>query len=106
MGRKSIQSWCECRRKRSHPIRFRVRRRAIVQPEAQPHRSEPQTRAQATREIKQRIATGTFVFAEEFPDYRFVKNVAAPEKRRTCDEVFDEFLLGCDLGSQGKTWPS
>ena len=47
-------------------------------------------------QIKQRIATGTFVFAEEFPDYRFVKNVVAPEKRRTCDEVFDEFLLGCD----------
>ena len=47
-------------------------------------------------EIKQRIATGTFVFAEEFPDYRFIGNVAAPLKRRTCDQVFDEFLLACD----------
>jgi hypothetical protein len=47
-------------------------------------------------EIKQRIAAGTFVFAEEFPDYRFIKNVEAPQKRRTCDQVFDEFLLACD----------
>jgi integrase len=47
-------------------------------------------------EIRQRIAAGTFVFAEEFPDYRFIKNVAAPQKRRTCDHVFDEFLIACD----------
>jgi len=48
------------------------------------------------QEIRQRIAAGTFVFAEEFPDYRFRKNVAAAQKRRTCDQVFDEFLLACD----------
>ena len=48
------------------------------------------------QEIKQRISADTFVFAEEFPDYRFIKNVAAPQKRRTCGQVFDEFLLACD----------
>jgi integrase len=47
-------------------------------------------------EMRQRIAGGTFVFEEEFPDYRFIKNMAAPQKRRTCDQVFDEFLLACD----------
>ena len=47
-------------------------------------------------DIKQRIAAGTFIFAEEFPDYRFIKNLAAPQKRRTCDQVFDEFLLACE----------
>jgi integrase len=47
-------------------------------------------------EIKQRIAAGAFVFPEEFPDYRFIRNVEAPQKRRTCDQVFDEFLLACD----------
>jgi integrase len=47
-------------------------------------------------EIKQRIDAGTFVFAEEFPDYRFIKNVVAAQKRRTCDQVFDEFLIACD----------
>ena len=47
-------------------------------------------------EIRQRIAAGTFVFAEEFPNYRFIKNMAAPQKRRTCDNVFDEFLASCD----------
>jgi integrase len=47
-------------------------------------------------EVRQRIAVGTFVFAEEFPGYRFIKNVESPQKRRTCDQVFDEFLLACD----------
>jgi integrase len=47
-------------------------------------------------EIKQRIAAGSFVFAEEFPDYRFMRNVTTAHKRRTCDQVFDEFLLACD----------
>jgi integrase len=46
--------------------------------------------------IRQRIAAGAFVFAEEFPGYRFIKNVESPQKRRTCDQVFDEFLLACD----------
>jgi integrase len=41
-------------------------------------------------EIRQRIAAGTFVFPEEFPDYRFIKNVESPQKQRTCDQVFDE----------------
>ena len=44
-------------------------------------------------EIRQRIVAGTFIFAEEFPDYRLIKNVSAPQKRRTCDQVFDEFLI-------------
>jgi integrase len=57
-------------------------------------------------EIRQRIAAGTFVFEEEFPDYRFIKNVAAPQKRRTCDQVFDEFLVACDSRVAKKTWPS
>ena len=48
------------------------------------------------QEIKERIAAGTFVFLEEFPDYRFTKNVAAAQKRRSCNQVFDEFLLACD----------
>ncbi len=29
-------------------------------------------------------------------DYRFIKDVPGPQKRRTCDQVFDEFLLACD----------
>jgi integrase len=41
------------------------------------------------QEIKQRIDAGSFVFAEEFPNYRHIKSVAGPQKRRTCDQVFD-----------------
>src|SRR5476651_2147709 len=44
------------------------------------------------QEIKQRIAAGVFVFAEEFPDYRFIGNMERSQKRRTCNQVFDEFL--------------
>lgn len=47
-------------------------------------------------EIRQRIAAGIFVFAEKFPDYRFIKNMAVPQKRRTCNQVFDDFLMACD----------
>jgi integrase len=47
-------------------------------------------------DIKRRIAEGTFVLAEEFPDYRLIKHVhGAPPARRTCNQVFDEFLLEC-----------
>lgn len=47
-------------------------------------------------DIKRRIAEGVFTFAEEFPDYRLIKQVAgAPPAQRTCNQVFDEFLLEC-----------
>ncbi len=47
-------------------------------------------------EIKRRIAEGSFTFAEEFPDYRLIKQVAGtPPAQRTCNQVFDEFLLEC-----------
>ena len=58
------------------------------------------------QEIKRRIATGVFVFPEEFPDYRFIGNVAGLQERRTCDRVFDEFLLACDSRVAKRTWPS
>jgi len=63
-------------------------------------RSAPEANLKRARkqltEVRQRIAAGTFDFTEEFPCYRFIKNVAAPQKRRTCDQVFDEFLIACD----------
>ncbi len=43
--------------------------------------------------IKERIARGTFLFAEEFPDYRFRKHIGSVTAARTCNDVFDEFLL-------------
>jgi integrase len=48
-------------------------------------------------DIKRRIAEGTFAFAEEFPDYRLTKQIAGapPAVKRTCNQVFDEFLLEC-----------
>ncbi|MDB6084835.1 MAG: phage integrase family protein [Gammaproteobacteria bacterium] len=48
-------------------------------------------------DIKQRIASGTFNFAEEFPEFRFKHKLsAAPERERTCNEVFDAFLAHCE----------
>ena len=46
--------------------------------------------------IKERIAHGTFSFAEEFPEYRFRKHVASLTAARTCNDVFDEFLAHVD----------
>jgi len=47
-------------------------------------------------DIKRRIAEGRFTFAEEFPDYRLIKQVVGtPAAQRTCNQVFDEFLLEC-----------
>ena len=46
--------------------------------------------------IKERIAHGTFSFAEEFPDYRFKKHEAGVAAARTCNDVFDEFLQHVD----------
>ena len=47
--------------------------------------------------IRECIANDTFSFADEFPDFRFVKKVdsSARAGARTCDEVFDDFLRHC-----------
>jgi len=45
--------------------------------------------------IKERIARGTFSFAEEFPKYRFMKDVAKAITRgpRLCDQVFERRIV-------------
>ncbi|HEY0683003.1 MAG TPA: DUF3596 domain-containing protein [Steroidobacter sp.] len=45
--------------------------------------------------IKERIAAGTFQFAEEFPRYRHVDAVMSAPSQRTCGYVFDAFLNHC-----------
>ena len=49
------------------------------------------------KEIKARIAAGNFNFEEEFPDYRFLKDVqSAPQsEERVCDQGFVDFLEHC-----------
>ena len=48
-------------------------------------------------DIKARIASGTFNFAEEFPDFRDLKDVTGPQAaRRTCNQVFDDFVTHCE----------
>ncbi|HEY1890217.1 MAG TPA: DUF3596 domain-containing protein [Steroidobacteraceae bacterium] len=45
--------------------------------------------------IKERIAAGTFSFAEEFPDYRHLRKVPDGGAPCTCAQIFDEFLTHC-----------
>jgi integrase len=45
--------------------------------------------------IKHAIETGTFSFAEEFPNYRHLRRISGTARVRTCDHVFDEFLAHC-----------
>jgi hypothetical protein len=47
-------------------------------------------------EIKRQIELGTFSFAEEFPDYRFLRRLNGSAKVRSCNDVFDEFLAHCE----------
>jgi integrase len=46
--------------------------------------------------IKERIAAGTFSFAEEFPDFRHLNKVLDEGCPRTCAHVFDAFLAHCE----------
>jgi integrase len=46
--------------------------------------------------IKERIAQGTFLFAEEFPDFLHLNKVPDEGCPRTCAHVFDAFLAHCE----------
>jgi hypothetical protein len=51
------------------------------------------------KEIKARIKRGTFVFDDEFPDYRFKATMPIHQaiREKTCGDVFDSFLSHCDM---------
>jgi integrase len=46
--------------------------------------------------IKERIAAGTFSFAEEFPDFLHLNRVPDKGCPRTCAQLFDAFLAHCE----------
>lgn len=46
--------------------------------------------------IKERIAAGTFSFAGEFPNFRDLGSLPDGGSRRTCGQVFDDFLTHCE----------
>lgn len=46
--------------------------------------------------MKQRIAVGTFVFEDEFPDFRDLQKMPGAGSSRTCAQVFDDFLAHCE----------
>jgi integrase len=46
--------------------------------------------------IKRQIDDGTFFFADEFPDYRFLRRLRGVYKVRLCNDVFDEYLAHCE----------
>jgi integrase len=46
--------------------------------------------------IKREIELGTFSFAEEFPDYRFLNRLTGAARVPSCSDVFDEFLAHCE----------
>lgn len=51
------------------------------------------------KEMKARIKRGTFVFGDEFPDYRYRGEMPEQEETRekTCSEVLDGFLSHCEM---------
>jgi integrase len=46
--------------------------------------------------IKRQIEQGTFSFADEFPDYRFLRRLRGFYKVRLSNDVFDEYLAHCE----------
>jgi len=46
--------------------------------------------------IKHQIHLGTFSFADEFPDYRFLPRLSGAANVRLCNDVFDDFLAHCE----------
>jgi hypothetical protein len=46
--------------------------------------------------IKERIAQGTFLLAEEFPDFLHLNKVPDEGCPRTCAHIFDAFLAHCE----------
>jgi integrase len=46
--------------------------------------------------IKERIAAGTFSFADQFPHFRDLKSVPDSGSPKTCGHVFDAFLAHCE----------
>ena len=51
--------------------------------------------------VKERIFAGTFSFAEEFANYRDLKDVPDGSSSRTCGHVFDAFLVHCESRTFG-----
>jgi|SRR3569833_495424 len=46
--------------------------------------------------IKHQIELGSFSFADEFPDYRFLPRLSSVANVRLCNEVFDDYLANCE----------
>jgi len=98
MGRRSITGGV--RAKGSNRIQFDfefegVRYRPTV--ERIPSEANLRRARKQLEDIKARIAHGTFNFAEEFPDFRDLKEVGGTQAaRRTCNQVFDDFVAHCE----------
>jgi integrase len=58
-----------------------------------PHETNLRRARELLIRIKARIAAGTFIFTEEFPQFRGRKTLRLPFSARTCGDVFDAFLL-------------
>jgi hypothetical protein len=57
-----------------------------------PHEANLRRARQLLLRIQARIRAGTFIFTEDFPQYRFRKTLRLPFNARTCNDVFDAFL--------------
>jgi integrase len=57
-----------------------------------PHEANLRRARQLLLRIQARIRADTFIFTEDFPQYRFRKTLGLPFNARTCNDVFDAFL--------------
>ena len=97
MGRKSVTSGVRARGKNRIEFDFEfegTRYRPTVR--RTPSEGNLRRALQQLEGIRERIANGTFSFADEFPDFRYLGKVDAAARARTCNDVFNDFLTHCE----------
>jgi hypothetical protein len=58
-----------------------------------PHEANLRRAQELLIRIKAHVAAGTFIFTEQFPQFRGRKKLRLPISARTCSDVFDAFLI-------------
>jgi hypothetical protein len=78
---------------RTNSIRLHPRRHPVSSfDQAATFGSQPSPSPGTLEVIKHQIQLGTFSFADEFPDYRFLPRLSGAANVRLCNDVFDDYL--------------
>jgi len=92
MGRKSTTGGVEAKGNRIQLTFFVAGKRYRPTLDLEPSQANLKRARRRLQEINKQINRGTFNFAEEFPNYRFISDIEAPPQRPTFNKTADLFL--------------